>query len=100
MTLVVAEALGPNKPNLYNMYMTLAVPEVLSPNTCWANQTYIIMTLAVAETLSPPPQKKTPPTETGSYMFYLGLSLWFKMIWNDLVYLTLPTLVMIFITYG
>ena len=45
MTLAVAEALGPNKPNLD---MTLTVAEVLSPN-----KPNLDMTLAVGEALSP-----------------------------------------------
>ena len=45
MTLAVAEALSPNKPNLD---MTLAVTEELSPN-----KPNLDMTLAVAEELSP-----------------------------------------------
>ena len=45
MTLAVAEALSPNKPNLD---MTLAVAEALSPN-----KPNLDMTLAVAEALHP-----------------------------------------------
>ena len=51
MTLAVAEALGPNKPNLY---MTLAVAEALSPN-----KPSLDMTLAVAEALGPNKPNRT-----------------------------------------
>ena len=67
MTLAVAEALNPNKPNLD---MTLAVAEALNPN-----KPNLDMTLAVAEALNPnkpmiPPNDVTL-TDSNVQLLYL-----------------------------